>query len=250
LTTKLNVFVVIAIVAAVVCVRLGIWQLHRLDERKARNAVVASHLNAPPIDAREIPRDTTEARFRRVRVTGIPDFEHELIHASRTRRGSPGVNLFTPVRIPGSDTAILVNRGWVYSPDGSTIDLVRWREHDPSFVGYAVEFPPTGGAAFRDRPSIIARLSYDVVSKAVPYPVSPTYVIALAEGNDTTSAANRIARLPGPALDDGPHFSYAIQWFGFATVALVGAAIVVKQSRGNASKAPDHHVSSGANELR
>jgi surfeit locus 1 family protein len=236
LTTKLKGFILFAMVAAAICVRLGIWQLHRLDERRARNAAVSARLNAPPIDARELPRDTAEARFRRVRVTGAPDYEHELVHVQRSRRGSIGVNLLTPVKIPGSDTAVIVNRGWVYSADGSTVDHARWRDRDTSFVGYAVEFPSSGGATYMNRPMQLSRLSFDVVSKALPYPVSPTYVIALDEGDDTTNAANRIARLPAPALDDGPHFSYAIQWFGFATVALVGAAIVVRQSRANASK--------------
>ena len=236
MTAKLKTFVLFALVIAAICVRLGIWQLDRLQERKARNALLAGRLNAPPIDARELPRDMAEARFRHVRVTGIPDYEHELTHAARSRLGSPGVNVLTPVRIPGSDTAMIVNRGWVYAPDGSTIDHARWHDRDSTFVGYAVEFPPTGGGTFQNKPTVLTRLSYDVVSKAVPYAVSPTYVIALDDGEDTTNAANRIARLPAPALDDGPHLSYAIQWFGFATVALVGATIVVRQSRGNASK--------------
>jgi surfeit locus 1 family protein len=236
LTAKLKTFVVFALVIAAICVRLGIWQLHRLEERKARNAVLGARIGAPPINVRELPADTSEARYRRVRVTGVPDYAHELIHAARSRMGSPGVNLLTPVRIPGSDTAVIVNRGWVYAPDGSTIDHARWHDRDSTFVGYAVEFPSSGGGTFENKPTVLTRLSYDVVSKAVPYPVSPTYVIALNDGEDTTNAANRIARLPAPALDEGPHFSYAIQWFGFATVALVGAAIVVRQSRGNASK--------------
>ena len=46
----------------------------------------------------------------------------------RTRSGSPGVHILTPLRIPESDTALLVNRGWVYSPDARTVDLTRWRE--------------------------------------------------------------------------------------------------------------------------
>ena len=235
MTAKLKTFVLFALVLAAICVRLGIWQLHRLQERKARNALLGARISAPPISPRELPHDTAEARFRRVRITGIPDYEHELIHAARSRMGSPGVNLLTPVRIPGSDTAMIVNRGWVYAPDGSTIDHARWHDRDSTFVGYAVEFPPSGGGTFQNKPTVLTRLSYDVVSKAVPYPVSPTYIVALDEGEDTTNAANRIARLPAPSLDNGPHLSYAIQWFGFATVALVGAAIVIRQSRGNVS---------------
>jgi cytochrome oxidase assembly protein ShyY1 len=38
-------------------------------------------------------------------------------------------------------------------------------------------------------------------------------------------------RLEVPALDEGPHLSYAIQWFFFAAVAVVGAGYVVAQGR-------------------
>ena len=49
---------------------------------------------------------------------------------------------------------------------------------------------------------------------------------------DSVMAPDRIARLTLPPLDEGPHFSYAVQWFSFALVALVGAGFVVKQARG------------------
>ena len=58
------------------------------------------------------------------------DYAHELIYAVRTRAGSPGVNLLTPIRLANTDTVVLVNRGWVYLPDGGTIDLGKWHDRD------------------------------------------------------------------------------------------------------------------------
>jgi surfeit locus 1 family protein len=243
-----------AILAAAGCVRLGFWQLHRRQERRARNALITSRLDSAAVDPRSLPRDTAAARFRRVRMTGTPDYAHELIYAVRTRAGSPGVNLLTPIRLANSDTVVLVNRGWVYSPDGSTIDIDRWHDRDSTFTGFVEELPSTRGATYTNKPTIIARLSFDVVSKALPYPVLPFYIIAL-DASDTTNAAMRIARLTIPALDEGPHLNYAIQWFGFAAVALVGAGFVVRQARSDAGRGrvrPDarsRSVSSGdANE--
>ena len=231
-------FVAMAVVAAAVCVRLGFWQLHRRQERRARNALITTRFDSPAVDPRALPHDTAAARFRRVRVSGTPDYAHELIYAARTRQGSPGVNLLTPVRLPGSDTAVLVNRGWVYSPDGSTIDKNRWHDRDSTFTGYAEELPSVNGSTYTGQPTILARLSYDVVTKALPYPVLPFYVVALDAG-DTTNPANRIARLTIPPLDEGPHMNYAIQWFGFAAVALVGVGFVLRQARSDESRARD-----------
>jgi len=157
------------------------------------------------------------------------------VYAARTRAGSPGVNLLTPVRQPNSDTAVLVNRGWVYSPDGATVDRARWHDRDSVFVGYAEELPSSAGSSYSTRTDVIAHLAYDVVAKALPYPVSRYYVVALAPPGDSSTAADRIARLTVPPLDEGPHMSYAIQWFGFALVALIGAGVVIRQSRSDAS---------------
>jgi surfeit locus 1 family protein len=225
---KLRLFVALAVVSAAIFVRLGFWQLSRLQERRARNALVSARMQSDPIDVRALPRDTAMARFRRVRVTGTPDYEHELVYAARTHRGSPGVNLLTPVKLPGSDTAILLDRGWVYSGDGATVDLQKWREHDTTFVGYVEELPSIAGSSYTNRPRTIAHLAHDVVAKALPYPVAPVYVIVLS---DSVEAADRISRLSAPPLDEGPHLSYAFQWFAFAVVALVGAGVVIRQAR-------------------
>ena len=222
--TKLALFVVFAAVAAAIFVRLGFWQLHRLHERRAYNALVISRLDSAAVDARALPRDTALARFRRVRVAGVPDYDHQLLWAARSYKGSPGVNLLTPVRIAGSDTAVIVDRGWVYAPDGATVDEAKWRERDTVFEGFAEPLPSKGGAAYSERPRTLARLSVAVVAKALPYPVAPVYVVELG---DSAIAPDRIARLTIPPLDEGPHMSYAIQWFSFAVIALAGAGIAV-----------------------
>lgn len=225
---RTRVFIGVAIVLAAICVRLGFWQLHRRTERKARNALILSRLDSAAVDVTGLPHDTAAARFRRATVTGVADYEHELIFAARSYRGSPGVNFLTPVRIPGRDTAVLVNRGWVYSPDGSTVDESKWRDTSSTFTGYVEELPSVTGSAYASRPRVIARLSYAAVAKALPYPVAPFYVVALG---DSVIAPDRLARLTVPPLDEGPHLNYAIQWFSFALIALVGVGFVVKQQR-------------------
>jgi surfeit locus 1 family protein len=224
-------FVALAILSAALFVRLGFWQLSRLGERRARNALVAARLDSMPVDFAALPKDSAQVRFRRVRLSGVPDYEHELVYAARTHKGSPGVNLLTPLRLSGSDSAVLLNRGWVYSGDGATVDPTKWRDRDTTFVGYVEELPSIAGSSYTNRPSVIARLSRDIVAKALPYPVAPVYVIVLS---DSAVAADRIARLSAPPLDEGPHFSYALQWFAFAAVAVIGAGVVVKQARSSA----------------
>lgn len=224
---RLGLFVALAVVLAAICTRLGFWQISRLHQRRAYNALVRSRLDSAEVDVEALPADST-ARFRRVRVTGTPDYAHQFIWAARIHNGSPGVNFLTPYRIPGRDSAVLVDRGWIYSPDGATADEARWRDTATTLTGFVELFADVKGATFSTRPKIISRLSYDVVAKQLPYPLAHRYVAMIG---DSVMAPDRIARLTLPPLDEGPHFNYAVQWFAFALVALIGAGYVVNQSR-------------------
>jgi tripartite-type tricarboxylate transporter receptor subunit TctC len=59
---------------------------------------------------------------------------------------------------------------------------------------------------------------------------APLYLVA-TEPDTTKSVGQRVARLPRPTLDEGPHMSYALQWFAFAAIALIGGAAVALRGR-------------------
>ena len=223
---RVPIFVAFAVLSAAIFVRLGFWQLHRLGERRARNALVMQRLQAPDADVAALTGDSASMRFRHAHVTGTPDYDHELVYAARSYRGSPGVNILTPIHVAGRDTAVIVDRGWVYAPDGETVDLAKWHDRDSVFSGYVEEFPSVTGGMSADHPGVITHLGYAAVRGALPFPVSPVYVVMLG---DSVIAPDRLARLTPPPLDEGPHLNYAIQWFAFAAIALVGAGVVIRQ---------------------
>lgn len=226
------VFLVIAAVVAAICVRLGVWQLGRLSERRAANALVSARLDSALVDVRRLPADTALARYRRVTARGTYDFEHEIVLSGRSRSGSPGVNLLTPLRIPGADTAVLVNRGWVYSPSARDVERERWREPAEAevtgFVGTYLD-PTTGATIVSGQPRTIRWLDPRTIDSLIPYPVTPYYVVA----TDTGGAIDSVpARLAPPPLDEGSHLSYAFQWFFFGAIALGGAIVMAWNQRG------------------
>jgi len=256
-------FLTLAVVAAAVCVRLGFWQLSRLGERRARNALVAARLVAAPVPLSALPSDTSALRFRRVRLVGRYDYAHEVALTNRTRNGSPGVFIVTPLRVPGSDTAVLVNRGWAYSPDGASVDLARWREGDSASVtAYVEPFPPPRPGAIQppDRPNALRWLSRAEMARRTGYPIAPFYLVQLGDsasqvikpGDSTTDQVTRPgasagqggsagdaagqgagvpARLAPPPLDEGSHLSYAVQWFSFGAIALIGPWFFLRAER-------------------
>lgn len=229
--TREKVLVGIALLFAALFVRLGFWQLDRLRQRQAYNAPVEERLGLQPVEPRDLPRDLEQARHRRVVVTGEYDYEHEIVLTLRSRQGSPGVNLLTPLRMAGSDTAILVNRGWIYAPDGVAADTKPWREPDPrGAVGYVrlLEADGSTGARSARRPDAVRRPHLPTIDSMLPYPVAPYYLVLTSPGADPQRAPPRV---PPPALDEGSHRSYALQWFTFALIAVGGVGILVLRLR-------------------
>jgi surfeit locus 1 family protein len=242
------VFSLIAIVAAAVCVRLGFWQLSRLGQRRARNAVVAARLRLPEVSTlAALPADTAASRFRRVRLAGRFDYAHEVAVMARIREGSPGVHLVTPLRLVDAAAgapAVLVNRGWAYSPNGAAVTLERWREKPATadsvvtVWGFVDEIAPrparfagaVSAAAGSAGPQAVLWLDDRELARRAGYAIAP---LVLTMENPVPRALEDSvpARLPVPALDEGPHLNYALQWFAFAAIALGGLGLVLVARR-------------------
>src|SRR5882672_3490031 len=98
--------IVIALVLTVGFMRLGFWQLSRLSQRQTLNTELASRAVDSAAAVPQLPTDTANAHYRRVSVQGAYDYANEIVLTLRSRDGSPGVNVVTPVRLPPTDTAL------------------------------------------------------------------------------------------------------------------------------------------------
>ena len=226
-------FLTFALAVSAVCIRLGFWQLERLAERSAANAAILERLSEPTVPAVTLRGDSA-SRFRRASATGTYDFTHEFVLTSRSRQGAPGVHVITPLLIPGSDTAILVNRGWAYAPDGMSVDLSLFREDSTAEVdGFIDVFAVRGGPV--TTPSVdraVRRLDRDSIVARMPFPLAPVILVQRRDSGETTAVERGTpVRADPPPLDEGPHRSYAIQWFAFALVGVAGSVLVGTRDR-------------------
>ena len=217
------VLVAAFVVVALVCARLGFWQVGRLEQRRAANALAQTARSAPPT-VLEGTSASPSLVNRRVVARGRYDHGHDIVMRSREYRGVPGVEIVSPLVSPTGDTALLVNRGFVPSPDAFTVEPDSFEESGVVTVeGIALPFADSGGAPVQHgRLTTWARLDRKALTDSLPYPVSPVY---LRQSPDST-LPRFPRRLDPPPLDDGPHLSYAIQWFSFTLIALVFAAVI------------------------
>jgi surfeit locus 1 family protein len=235
-----------AIAVALFCA-LGFWQLSRHRERVVTLESQSRRLDAEPLSRVDVLSGDSMLYYRRVSLAGRFDLANEIILMNRTRHGAPGVHLLTPLILEGSDSAILVNRGWVYSPDGSTVDVELWREDihvadstaalsaPLQLTGLLLPYPLGETPARRmgaDSVHKVQRLQRELVSGLLPYPLAPLYIQLLAA--DTLVRRGVPTPLPPPTLTAGSHLSYAIQWFAFAAITVVGCvAVLIWGARGS-----------------
>ena len=236
-------FLVVAVVAAAVFVRLGVWQLDRLTERRGRDQRLEARMRLPVLDlsaaADGLDLSADSLAWRRVRVSGPWDTDHTILVRGRGFRGAPGVHVVAPVLIE-PDRAVLVLRGWLPAADGVSADVERvWPDvaADPPearLVGLALPSERPTAIPARTRPAgdrdyvVLGSLVIEQAAGAVPYELLPVYVLA---ARDSAAGPGAPVAVPAPEMSAGTHLSYAIQWFSFATIALVGAAVYYSTRR-------------------
>ena len=110
---------ILVVIVAVVFVRLGFWQLDRLAQRRALNAQLSAQMEAAPLvlDADTINDDLSEMEFRQAIVKGEYDFSQQITLRNQFINGQLGVHLVTPLKIEGTDPAVMVDRGWIPMED-------------------------------------------------------------------------------------------------------------------------------------
>ncbi len=233
---------ILVVVVAAICVRLGFWQLDRRAERLALNEEVESALLSPVLNLsgdslQAVAASPEEFRFRTVQVEGMVDPHGAALLRGRAHRGRPGVHVVAPLQVDGAPSALLVDLGWIPAPDGASADPQPYLPTGRITVEGRVQPLPSAAAADA-RPLTIdvdgspirtfQRLNRSAYREHYSPEVLPFFIERLAAEDD---AASPPIGAPLPELDEGPHLGYAVQWFSFATIAIIGFGIVVARSR-------------------
>jgi cytochrome oxidase assembly protein ShyY1 len=229
-------FHLLVIAAIVAMVNLGLWQLRRLDERRDFNTVVAARYDAAPVDLDALvgpaigdPGDPRldEVEWRPVTATGTYRQDASIQIVNRSQGGRAGENTVTPLALPDG-RVLLVNRGFVPlsesappAPAGTVTVTGRLRPSETRRTGQLSD--PADGVL-----TVAQRIDLGRLASQFDAPLVPMYLSLLAsEPADGDPYPEPVAR---PDLTEGPHLSYAVQWFIFSTAVAVGWALAVRHS--------------------
>jgi surfeit locus 1 family protein len=236
------ILLVVAIVVAITCIRLGLWQLSRLHGRRQVNARIAANFTQSPQPLGRLMAEAAPASlgYRQAEVRGTYDPAHEVILFGRSSvEGRSGNQVLTPL-VMQDGTTILVNRGWVPPQDVTTPVTGEAAAPTGTVDVSGILFPPdatTPAAAGASPSSVVTIVNLEQLSAQMPHPLLPVYLLLQHQQPAQPGALPEPP--PMPVLDDGPHLSYALQWFSFATIALVGYVVLVAKDRKDERRAAE-----------
>jgi surfeit locus 1 family protein len=220
---------------AATCIRLGFWQLDRLHGRKDANMAIAAAETMPP---RPLPQlvsetgDPASLRFRPAVASGTYDPAHEvLLYGRSSREDVAGDQVLTPLRL-SDGTAIVVDRGWI--PIDQDVPVTgEAAAPTRSVTVTGVLFPPDAISSEPPPASErVTKVDLGQIGAALPYPILPVYLLLQTQAPPQPGALPEPP--PLPSLDNGPHLSYAVQWFSFAAIALIGYVVLLRRDRRDA----------------
>ena len=227
-----HIFVLLVVV---VMVNMGMWQLRRLDEKKAVNAQITASMHDEAVPIGEVlpdgPASSTQqidaAVYRPVVVSGRFLADQQVLVNNRTYNSQPGFWVVTPLLL-SDGTAIAINRGWIpfsYTPDGD------WSDFAPPTGTVTVrglirasQVRETDGLVSSPKDAstgvlrTLARLDVGRLAQQVDERIWPMYLELDAQDPPVGELPIPV---PLPELSEGPHLGYAIQWFAFSLLTVI-----------------------------
>ncbi len=243
----------VVIFGMVVLARLGIWQLDRLEQRKARNAEIVRQLELPPLsltDETLAGDDLAGLKNRRATARGEFDFSYQIALLYQNLQDTPGIHLITPLVIEGSSQAVLVDRGWVPIDQAAPENWPQFDEPGPvsvtGFIQLSQTLPARAGKDAQQIPpeplSEWYRVDIEAIQAQVPYELLPIYILESPPDEGDANLPYQVK--PQFDLSDGPHLGYAIQWFIFSLIlGIVYIRIVTKKETAQSETSGDSHKS-------
>ena len=225
-------YLALVVVFAVACCALGTWQLNRRAEALAEVARIDANYDAEAVSVADALADPAgfdiDQRWLVVALSGEYLGDEEVVVRNRPFGGSSGFEVITPFRLDDG-TVFMVDRGWIAQgsdgrpsdytapPSGHVQVEARLKAGEERIEGRTttgIEFATIDLAELADR---VGEPAY-----------TGAYGVLVQSAADAAEPPLAAAR---PLRDEGPHLSYALQWFVFALLAFIGLGWAASQER-------------------
>ncbi|GAA1755307.1 SURF1 family cytochrome oxidase biogenesis protein [Agromyces humatus] len=225
-------YLALTVIFAIVCCALGTWQLNRRAEALAEVARIDANYDADPVPVAEALPDPAafdvDQRWQVVSLSGVFLSDDEVVVRNRPFEGSSGFEVITPFRLDDG-TVFMVDRGWIPqnsqgrpseaapAPGGEVEVTARLKAGEDRIAGRTSTGDELATIDLEELAERVGEASY-----------TGAYGVLVQSGADVDEPPLAAAR---PIRDEGPHLSYALQWYVFALLGFIGLAWAANQER-------------------
>ena len=202
---------------------LGFWQVHRAEQKQELQATVEQRGQDVPLLLDATSLDVEAVRYRTLEVNGRFESEHEILLDNRIHNGKAGYHVITPFHIAGTDSRVLVNRGWVSvgASRAKLPDIIT--PNDLRTIRGMLDMPKSKPVISDDNFGVKTKpgkvwpyLDMTIFRQHAGYDVAPFLVLQAPDDAD-----GFVRDWPRFDAKIGMHVGYAIQWFVFALIILI-----------------------------
>lgn len=233
LVLRINWLVALCVLLTVLGLgRLGVWQLGRAAEKVEAQRALDAELreNAPALESlpgypAPDPAET-ELANRHVSLSGEYLNERTILISAEFFNSQIGYGVVTPFRLASDGRLVLVSRGWTTGHLAPGTPPFLGEVEGPVEITGQIHLPDARGRQFdsqidaREWPLAVRSLDFDILSEIFAEPLFP-FEIRLTENQTGTLARH----WPAVNIDVNQNLFYAVQWFSFALLVLVGALL-------------------------
>jgi len=224
---------ILVILGVFVLIRLGFWQLDRLDQRRKFNDHYLKQISLKPIDlnVKPIPKSLADMEYREISVSGYYDFENEIYLQNQANQNEPGYRVVTPLLIDNSESAVFIERGWISFTDFENMEEINEKYDQKQSISGIIRNPESNDKILESETSTDNQQNFylyvdiNSLQTKTDYELLPIYIQQKGE-NEYGKPIPQIAEIE---ISEGPHFGYAIQWFFFASLLGFGYPFFVRK---------------------
>ena len=219
------VLVLFVAALAVTFVQLGEWQLRRLDQRRERNALVAANQARPLVDWQQAFADTIDEseQWQRVTITGTYLPQHQLEVRYRNVGGQAGSEWVVPMKT-ADGSVVLINRGFTTRDQGTVVEASAPPTGEVTVEGFVRRNERGKASAVVPVQGSVRLINAPAIAEVTDLPLADGYIQQIS----SVPAEADLTPVGLPETDEGPHLSYAVQWFLFTAVAVIGAVLLLR----------------------
>lgn len=225
--------VLIVLMLNVICVKLGLWQWHKAEQKQRWTQALTQGQSRVPHPSAALLRNAQAwpaLHMQRVALRGRYLSDHVFLLDNQLHQGQAGFHVLTPLLLDDQHTVLWINRGWVAGyAHHQQLPQVTTPEGEQQLTGMLWLQKKT---AFRlDAPdthwqTVQQVIDLDFLKHQLPYTMSG--LIMKLDPDALAGGFVRDWQLPAGQVEK--HLSYAYQWFGFAVATvLIGLSQMIQK---------------------